>query len=328
MFSSVLRCTLFSLITLLIFSCAKSSNDQQTISGQKALVKIGIPNIIFEEATTTNKKSSSTNTTSRMPQGIQRSTIKWDDNFMLVTELNAVNSRLPVKRSSSTNRFETSNVTLGIRYRVYVYEEGRFITSRDYIRGEEDRTELLLLDAGKTYTFIAFTKNNNNPADLVDPARMGDRASFITDSDPMYFRKEMTLSNINDNYLNIDFRHLFGQIIITIDASATGQNITSLVMRTSGNSGGGDFNLMTGERLNHRAPTPNPPNWTNLNSPIVTSLPYMLSVAPNTPLSLSGRMYLGRDRKDKTLFNNMIVDPGIKYNMTVKIVPITEIVAP
>lgn len=319
-FFTILKLVYFLLMSCIVFSCKKSTSNPQLLPTGKALVKIGSIQSSYESESPLQLKGSKASDRMEDQNAVQRKVQEWDKHFILVSELKAIKP-LVTKSSSNENKKVTSSVAQGIVYRVYVYnEEGRFITFRDYRRGQEANSEPLLLDTGIKYTFIALSRNSDNPEHLIDPTLMSRNFVFGTDQDPMFYRKEMILSGSEDNYLNIDFTHLFGQIIITMDATSLGANIRALVMRFNGNSSAGDFNLFTGERLAVRGPTPPAPTWINEGTPIVASAPYILSINPNTTLSLGGRIYIGRERREMTLFNDVVVNPGIKYELDIKFV--------
>lgn len=145
----------------------------------------------------------------------------------------------PSQSNSLTKKASTGNlkaaikniVPNGVKYRLVAYDElGGFVNQTVYTTGSENLTPDFKLDAGKTYTFIFISYNNE-----ITPPEMGSDnlssamlSSINSNQDLMYYTVSKNLVYGN-NKIDIIFKHKFSKISTTIDASEVGniQNSTS-----------------------------------------------------------------------------------------------------
>lgn len=335
---------LIATTAFLTLSCQKGSKDHLSLS-KKVKVHIGTIHSAFVDEDLIKVKGAVSGKKKQVNNAVQRDTIQWDDGLMLVRELKPSTTHRTKSSTTPINASETSGLMPGIVYRVYVYnEQGSFLTYRDYVRGQENKTEPLLLDAGQTYSFIAFSRNSNNISDLVKPENMS-RVEISANGDCMLFRKDMRVAENNENYLNINFKHLFAELTLTVDASATGQPLYLVGSRITGSNLSVDFNLLTGEllqyikkvdrplylhKVNRSIYVGSPDTLEKKDQPLLNPIPYRLCVRPNTAISLQAKLFgvgsyrsISQIPRDRYLFQNLIVNPGVRYDYKVSIVPRT-----
>lgn len=193
----------------------------------------------------------------------QRAIVPLDNGFTLIAELAPVSSGtdeepMGDKPQSMKNSMSTSSdstlVNPGVTYKVVVYDAaGNYVAERDYTKGSEAATAALALDAGASYTFVAYSLNNTAslpPVVFADPTNKTLANSSVQgvagNVDLMYFKTSMTLTAGATNFLSIVFSHQFSQIAVKLDASATGYNITSVTSNFDSHYPTADLKLADG----------------------------------------------------------------------------------
>ena len=227
------------LLTILIIltSCRSSETENSSVKGGKAVVKINMNGPEYEQENPGRIASLDKNYKNGLK--IQKNEIQFGHDLILTAEL--VPETFSVQKQASSHG-TISNVTeelqAGTLYKVVIYDaSGIYVTERDYEYGQESDTAELSLDGGSQYTFIVYSLGSTidlPPVTYSDPENKTLETSDIispllnTLYDLMYFRKDMVVSGNDINYLDIVLKHKFAQITTTIDATATGYNISDV----------------------------------------------------------------------------------------------------
>ncbi|MCL1668316.1 hypothetical protein M2T82_09615 [Elizabethkingia ursingii] len=220
-------------ILLILTSCRNSDTENHPIEGGKAVVKINMNGPEFEKETSGLLASVNKNFNNGLQ--IQKSEIQLNKDLILTAELVPETPSAQKQASLTGNTINaTEELQPGTLYKVVVYDaSGIYVTERDYKYGQEASTPELSLDGGSQYTFIVYSTNSTTALPSItysDPANKTLDTSSLTQintfADPMYFRKDMVVSGNGTNYLDVVLKHRFSEITTTIDATATGYNIS------------------------------------------------------------------------------------------------------
>ncbi|NHQ72683.1 hypothetical protein HAP39_19490, partial [Elizabethkingia miricola] len=234
-------CTTLLLILFAVFSCRSNDSDNKMTAGGTANVSINLQGEAFDDIADLGGQASLTQGVSGSTSAVQRKEIPFNNDFTLVAELSPVKASVSNQAQASLggNLLAATGPTplgTGIRYKVVVFRStGEYVTERNYIRGQESSTAALNLDGGSNYTFIVYSVKSqtdlpdvmytNSSNKTLSTASMSGLANTV---DFMYYRKDMQVSGNQTNYLDVILRHRLSQITTTIDASATGYNITAV----------------------------------------------------------------------------------------------------
>ena len=127
-------------------------------------------------------------------------------------------------------------LTEGVKYRVAVYsEQGNYLESHDYTYGSGDPSETFPLNAGETYTFVAYSVNSETDLPQIDNRSTLSAAGLKDVSgELMYFKKTLKLG-VGNNDLSVVLQHQFSQMttVIEMDDSMTGSIETIQGMQVS-----------------------------------------------------------------------------------------------
>lgn len=228
------------LMSLATFSCRSTDVEQHTTPMGKFAISVNIEDDLFDETKNIANKASAVKDQPSDPVKVQRNTVALNEDFYLVAELTQ-EANSPIEyvakaaHQSNARLAETNNVNPNIRYKIIVYNNnGIYVTEKDYVRGQETSSGPLMLDGGQNYTFIVYSINSTVTLPNVTFVNTANK-TLATSSvnvtgvqDFMYFRKDMTVSGDNTNYLGVILKHKFSQITTTVDATATGYNITAI----------------------------------------------------------------------------------------------------
>ncbi|HFK5568361.1 FISUMP domain-containing protein [Elizabethkingia meningoseptica] len=229
-----------------IVSCRNSNAENEWSGTGKAVVKIQMSGVEFDNGRKQNHKTYSGNNRLLSNGNIQLQTIPVNKDIMLVAEL------IPSENSSEKEKFASLNgkvtgnklsqleaLPQDIWYKVVVYNSasGGYIDEKDYRRGSEN--EGFILDGGVNYTFIAYSVNTKNQNELpkISFSDLNNKTlenSILEDMvgtvDFMYFKQEMIPSGEDGvtNYLDIVLKHKRTYVTAILDASAIGFKISSV----------------------------------------------------------------------------------------------------
>ncbi|MDR2275976.1 MAG: hypothetical protein LBF27_34030 [Sphingobacterium sp.] len=256
-----------------------------------------------------------------------------DENFTLTMELVPANKRVYNVAKASSDVVKKAavedDVAANVKYKVAVFDNnGTYVTERDYVRGQETNTAELLLNDGENYTFIAYSINSTNENPEItysDPANKSLSTSSIESLDGktnfMYFRKDMTLTSGNENYLAIVFQHKFSQIITVIDASATGKNVVEVEASFSSHFPNADIKLSDAAITRSGAEENVDINFEGLNSPTATGTINLNGNTTAATLNIT-KMTIGTlTRTDLAPFTGLSISPGVQYHLNITLTP-------
>lgn len=191
-----------------------------------------------------------------------------------------------------------------------------------------------MLDGGTTYTFVVYSINSalsNLPAITpLAPIRTlaNSQIALAGTQDYMYYRQNLTVTGNTTNRLNIILKHRFSQITTTINAGQTGYNITAVTSGLLPSNTTALANLSTGDFTRGVATAPSPVSFSNLNAQLVSSTPTIISAPAGINISYQiASIQIGTiTETNLTPFTTLQVTPGVKYNLTLNIVPQDELI--
>ncbi|MGV6945789.1 hypothetical protein [Sphingobacterium kyonggiense] len=217
----------------------------------------------------------------------------------------------------------TKPLEKGVQYRLLVYNEnGTLNTSKIYTYGNEQKDDPILLDAGKTYTFVAFSINDKKSVPMVSGE---ENLSTATIPDVktalMYFYKELKLVD-GVNLLNIVLKHKFSAVTtsLNMNPNMTGAitEITSPMFTPT--SSAASLKLSNGT-LTYGAKSTAGITFPKLP---VGGLRYIKSeqtfiISPNTTTAKLnfGKLIIDDEPKSNYSIENIKFVPGARYNLNI-----------
>ncbi|MEN5233648.1 FISUMP domain-containing protein [Sphingobacterium faecium] len=336
-FIAQMKITTFIIVMLIAtFSCRSTDIEGDVnIKGQSA-VSVSIEDDIFEGSVEIGNKASTSKSPSSSIATVQQNTVAFDDDFYIVAELTEESNASigQVKKGANQNNSsvaQTTNLNPNIRYKIVVYNNsGLYITEKDYVRGQEATLGPLMLDGGMNYTFIVYSINSTTvlpSITFVNPANKTLTTSSVNVTgvqDFMYFRKDMIVSGDNTNYLGVVLKHRFSQITTTVDATATGYNITAITSAINPqHRPNANITLDNGTISRSGTATTVAVTFPTFGSQTITGTPNIINAATSTTSSytISSITVGPLTQTNITPLNNLVITPGAKYNMKINIVP-------
>ncbi|MEN5378924.1 fimbrillin family protein [Sphingobacterium kitahiroshimense] len=328
--SSNVKVGLLALCTVMIASCNKKEDKNMSNLGP-AKITVKASETIFDDGIAVGPKMKD----GAALGGIQKTTVNWDDEFVIQAELEPVRKtdvdRKPHVKGATEKvgitETESQELEEGTMYRLVVYDvDGNYVTEEVYTHGDEGDLDPLMLDGGSTYTFVAYSLNTDTEPMSINFAsgQSIDRSSVRVDgkADMIYFKKTMMVSAGDDNVLDIKFKHLFSQITTNIDASATGDNIVLVNSGISRHMPTAEVSLMDGTITRSGAVTMSPVIFSALGTPRVSSEPTMVNSSDNNAEYRIYELKIGSMTKNNiTPLTNLEIIPGVKYNLNLKVIP-------
>ncbi|UZJ65738.1 fibrobacter succinogenes major paralogous domain-containing protein [Sphingobacterium sp. KU25419] len=324
------------LMLMATFSCRSTDVEGEITPKGQSAVHVSIEDDIFEESVEIGNKASTSKSLSSSAATVQQNTVAFDDDFYIVAELtqesNAVVGHAAKASQQNNNTIaQTTNLNPNIRYKIVVYNNsGVYITEKDYVRGQEASPGPLILDGGMNYTFIVYSINSTTvlpSVTFVNPANKTLATSSVNVTgiqDFMYFRKDMTVSGDNTNYLGVILKHQFSQITTTVDATATGYNITAITSVISPqHNPNANIALANATITRSGTPTTLAVTFPTLGTQTVVGTPNIINAAANINSSyIINSITVGPlTATNITPLSNLAITPGAKYNMKINIVP-------
>lgn len=230
-------------ITFDVISLADESVENvQTIARSAATESVDSqPVIIAQEVSTTESEGF---------DAVVTVTEQADEQY--ANDNNVINNRV-YKSASSENRQSlplsaSTTMATGIRYRVYLYENGNYVATIHAVAG----TQSIFTGAYRNRTYTWFAYSYNSTADI--PALTNTTTPTLTipgDSGFLYASGSFTTSNVvnGNNKFNILFERKTSNIEVVIDARGMFGNILNLTGNSSNAAAvrSGTFNLLTGQ---------------------------------------------------------------------------------
>lgn len=161
----------FLAVLMLSFGSCKRSDDPVGGNGE-AKLNVQIDGISFEEDNIDFDKKSSTK--GSVASGLVKDTSLVYDDFVVDVKMSQDNDRSnrtvsnqTTYRGSDANMAaavtKTTPLTKGTKYRLVAFNaDGTFNQAKDYTYGSEASAGAMSLDAGKKYTFVAYSINSAN----------------------------------------------------------------------------------------------------------------------------------------------------------------------
>ena len=324
----------FKFLLFVLFLLLSCRNTDNMISNGTAVVRINLSGSVFDNSGRLGSNASLKNSISYNDNIVQKEIRSFNDQFVMVAELSPVDAYTKITMISSNDIPAVQNgqkeLKSGVRYKVMVYNiNGDYITERNYTRGQEANAEVIELNEGETYTFIAYSLNSERNLPEVSFADASAKKlseshleGISGDSDFMYFRRDMRLSGDQVNYLDIVLKHKFSQIISTFDASLTGYNITNLDAGIDSHYPEAQIQLSDGAIIRNGTVGNTDLNFSNLNQMIVTGDPLILNGNTTTGSLVISDITIGNvTKKNLIALRNMTIIPGVKYNLKLSLRP-------
>ncbi|MCT3776027.1 hypothetical protein HZQ64_04835 [Elizabethkingia anophelis] len=337
----VLKHTSFGILTgamllLAVFSCRSNDSDIKVTAGGTANVSINLQGEAFDDTADLGGQASLTQGVSVSTSSVQRKEIPFNNDFTLVAELSPVSnfSGKQAQASLGGSLLAATGPTplgTGIRYKVVVFRStGEYVTERNYIRGQESSTAALNLDGGSNYTFIVYSVKSqtdlpdvtyaNSSNKTLSTASMSGLANTV---DFMYYRKDMQVSGNQTNYLDVILRHRLSQITTTIDASATGYNITAVTANIDSHYPTYNVPLSTGTPAQTGTAGTAAVTFPTLGTQVVVANPVMLNGNTTTGKFTLSTITIGplTQTVSSTALTGLKITPGIMYNLKFTLSP-------
>ncbi|MCT3918024.1 fimbrillin family protein [Elizabethkingia anophelis] len=249
--------------------------------------------------------------------------------FIRVSNESVSNSGVSGSLASSGSTYLAAGDPLanGVKFRVLVYDSnGNYKISQDYTVGQPATP--MLLDAGVTYTIIAYSYNSNTLPSL-SPSEQGTLSSsrvLYDDSnrDFMYFNTSFTPSG-NGDILNITLRHKLSNVIISVN-DITNTGITSIVNSSlSSHYSNGNFSLSNGNVSVSGIPSVSSLTFesSQFNPSVVSAVSDRMFINTGTSSgstvssSFTGDITIGGVTKTISLPNGFTIKPGYQQTFNV-----------
>ncbi|MCT3772504.1 hypothetical protein [Elizabethkingia anophelis] len=336
----VLKQTSFGIITgamllLAVFSCRSNDSDKVTAGGT-ANVSINLQGEAFDDTADLGGQASLTQGVSVSTSAVQRKEIPFNNDFTLVAELSPVGSSSGKQAQAALggNLLAATGPTplgTGIRYKVVVFRStGEYVTERNYARGQESSTADLNLDGGSNYTFIVYSVKSQTDLPDVTYTNTSNKtlatasiSGLANTVDFMYYRKDMQVSGNQTNYLDVILRHRLSQITTTIDASATGYNITAVTANIDSHYPSYNVPLSTGTPAQTGTAGTAAVTFPTLGTQIVVANPLMLNGNTTTGKFTLSTITIGplTQTVSSAALTGLKITPGIMYNLKFTLSP-------
>ena len=230
-----------------------------------------------------------------------------------------------ISRSSSKQKaiIERRKLANRIKYNLLIYDNsGVLVTEREYISGNEGASQLLSLNVGKSYTFVAYSSNSESDVPIILNKNFLHEALISSNGNKLlFFKRQLTLTE-GINYLDIVLKHQLCEMTVnlTIDEKTFGRitelsNVRMSPVKTSAN-----LKVETGEMIyesdNSIGSEINFPDLGALGLRSVRSSQSLI-INPETNLGTLkfGRITIDGETKDNLTINNIKIKPGGTYTL-------------
>ncbi|MDV3755300.1 hypothetical protein [Elizabethkingia anophelis] len=336
--------------SLLITSCRSSDNavdnsGENLITNGSALIKMNLLGSEYESETISTQASAKhTNFYSVVKEQVSTFMAGEQPVIATLTPVSAISTQASVNPIAAVVRNPLKGPN--VKYRVIAYRTstGAKVATSVYTidangNSTADNGEMMLDGDNETvnkYDFVVLSYNSSTaPADVTGSISTATLPSISGDNDLMYFRTNNVRVSKGDNVLNILLTHKFSQITTVIDASAVapGTPISSIGNGINFDKHrGGAVNSIklsdgtvtfgaatTTKAISFTAPTASSAIWTSnptlLANPGGTATDMSTLTFPNTA---AGTITVGTKSKRNFSVSNLVVTPGIKYNLKLK----------
>ncbi len=260
---------------------------------------------------------------------VQQVSIPFNDAFSLQATLEAEVSANVVRKVSMSagNRAAASKTVTalpqGVLYRVVVYDEtGKYVTDKTYTVGVSTNAAFQL-NAGKSYTFLAFSIRSSSDVPAVNTSQTLSDVSLSGlngSSDFMYFKSTLTL-NAGANNVNVVLKHLFTQITTTINAAAVG-TIESSSVTLGPHHSSVDVKLTDASIKYNGTAGIASLAFTGMGTTKISSTPTIISHKATAEGVLKiASVKAGGTTRTGLEVTGLNIQPGVKYNLNLTLTP-------
>ncbi|OPC06190.1 hypothetical protein BAS09_00940 [Elizabethkingia ursingii] len=339
--------------SLLITSCRSSDNaidnpGDNLITNGSALIKMNLLGSEFESETISTSMASAKQLRVGSTVREQVSTFMAGEQPIIATLTPVIAPAIATQAAINPMADVVRNPLKGpnVKYRVIAYRtsSGAKVASNVYTIDANgvstaDTGDMMLDGDDETinkYDFVVLSYNSSTaPADVTGNVSTASLSSISGDNDLMYFRTNNVRVSKGDNVLNVVLTHKFSQITTTIDASAVapGNPISSIgngitfdkhrggaVNSIKLSDGTVTFGTATATKaVSFTAPTPASAIWTS--NPTLLANPGIAATDMSTlnfPNTAAGTITVGSKTKRNFTVSNLVVTPGVKYNLKLK----------
>ncbi|ATC38248.1 fimbrillin family protein [Elizabethkingia anophelis] len=319
-------------------SCRSTDTDNKTLNNDAVAINVNLVQDDYEDVSNKSFKASKNQSLGLNNNQIQIQSVPFGEGFDLVAELEPEAPSLKSTAQAGLNPIAAATpINRIIKFRIVVYNaSGQYDSSYIYSINAggavtPDSGVPIKLNGGQSYTFIAYSYNTNvAPTDnLVGSNLSTATISASSTQDIMYYKTTLTPSGDAgaQNNLNVILKHSFSTITVNIDSSLTnGYNITNI----------------TGATLSKVFPTAtialNTGTVTSSGTATAIAVPFPASPNSNSVTATSAvivnnsnntndgtfnitSLTVGPLTGANVAFNNLTIQPGSRYNMTIKLVP-------
>ncbi len=336
--SNALSISLPAFLLWFSVSCRSSDTDSKTLNTDQVAINVNLAQDDYEDVVNKNVQASTSQSLTSNNNQMQRQTVPFGGGFDLVAELKPDTSSLKSIAQAGINPVAAATpIQRAIKFRIVVYNaSGQYDSSYIYSVSATgavtpDSGVPMKLNGGESYTFIAYSYNTNvAPADTLVGSNLSTATISATSTqDIMYYKTTMTPDGNTgvQNYLNVILKHSFSTITVNVDALLTnGYNITNITGATLGkvfptatialNSG---TVTSSGTATTIAVPFPANPNSNN----VTATSAVIINNANNTndgTFNIAS-LTIGPLTGTNVAFNNLTIQPGARYNMTIKLIP-------
>lgn len=319
----------FAALTSMIITSCKETKDSVSFAG-KASVSIhllGVENPV----TITSKSNKSIHTsTSDKPIRVPLTASSAIEATLSPVPLTRYGSPLRASaapRAAATE--ERSPLGENVKYKIVVYNDaGKYVTEKIYTN-QVDNDQEIALDAGHTYTFVAFSINSTTTVPTITaPDDLNTAKLADISADLMYFKQQLPVQS-GDNTIDVILRHQYSEVTtnLSMDTEMTGA-ITQLGTTTIGPTyPSANLQLADGSiTYNGSTSTSNvvfPALGPGLRT--VSSVPSLLihPVETNGVFNF-GSITIDGETKNNVSFTGLRIAPGERYNLNLTFKTCTE----
>ncbi|ODM53154.1 FISUMP domain-containing protein [Elizabethkingia meningoseptica] len=337
-FTQVLSISLPALLLWFSVSCRSSDTDNKTLNNGTVAINVNLVHDDYEDVDGKNIQASNNQTLSLGGDLTQTKQIPFSGGFDLVAELKPEATSLKNSAQASLNPVAAATpIQRAIKFRIVVYNaSGQYDSSYIYSISSggvvtPDSGTAMKLNGGQSYTFIAYSYNTNvAPSENLTGINLSTASVPITSSqDFMYYKVTMTPDGNAgaQNNLNVILKHSFSTITVNVDSSLTnGYNITAITGATLGKSYPNATVALNSGAITSSGTAgtvavnfPASPNSSNVAATAAVTVNNATNTNDGT-FNISS-LTVGPLTGSNVAFNNLTIQPGARYTMTIKLVP-------
>lgn len=327
-----------TILSLAIISCKKESGVSES-KDSLVVIKVDISKSTYDEKIILAKNNQEESFDESGDQVIQKQSLDLNDDYYMDSELlldnsnNVIKDKNIVQKIGNKATLVDKPVPNGTRYKLVIFNsDGSYNKERDYIKGSEANTDTLLLIRGKKYTFITYSVGSttalpaitfsNNANKTLETASVNLSNVASSNVDFMHYRLDSDIINSETFTINSYFKHSFSQLTVSIDASLTGNNVTTATSNFSTNNNSATVSLANGNVTSRSTPVTPTITFPNTNLSTIVSTPFIINDATNNigKLNISS-ITIGDITLADAVIDNLPVTPGQSYTLKIKIKP-------